>query len=61
VSSQDSIPSRESWLTLRRRGTIQEIAGNDDVMVTITVPQDSAARVRHTHVFDYFVEPGTSK
>jgi hypothetical protein len=34
----------------RRRGTIQEIAGNDDVMVTITVPQDSDARVQHAVV-----------
>jgi hypothetical protein len=34
----------------RRRGIIQEIAGNDDVMVTITVPQDSEARVQHAVV-----------
>jgi hypothetical protein len=34
----------------RRRGTIQEIAGNDNVMVTITVPRDSDARIQHAVV-----------
>jgi hypothetical protein len=30
----------------RRGGTIREIAGNDDIMVTLTVPPDSAPRLR---------------
>lgn len=31
----------------QRGGTVREIAGNDDVMVTLTVPEGSDSRVRH--------------
>jgi hypothetical protein len=34
----------------KRGGTIREIAGNDDIMVTLTVPLDSAARVQKGRV-----------
>ena len=34
----------------RRGGTIQEIAGNDEIMATLTVPEGSRARIPHAVV-----------
>lgn len=34
----------------RRGGTILEIAGNDDIIVSLTVPEGTAERVQHASV-----------
>jgi hypothetical protein len=34
----------------RRGGTVREIAGNDDIMVTVTVPENAESEVRHGRV-----------